>query len=85
MDFTFSPSDEEFRGVIRDWLDRHLVGDFASLGPGNDLGGPDELAVRKAWEKELAAGGWVGLAWPEHFGGRGASLSEQLIFSGTTR
>jgi alkylation response protein AidB-like acyl-CoA dehydrogenase len=81
VDFTFSPSDEEFRGVIRDWLDRHLVGEFASLGTGNDLGGPDELAVRKAWEKKLAAGRWVGLAWPERFGGRGATLSEQLIFN----
>jgi alkylation response protein AidB-like acyl-CoA dehydrogenase len=81
MDFTFSPKDEEFRRLVRQWLDEHLVAEFAALGTGNDLGGPDELAVRKAWEKELAAGGWVGLAWPERFGGKGASLTEQLIFN----
>ena len=33
-----------------------------------------------AWERELAAGGWVGLSWPASVGGREASLHERLIF-----
>lgn len=81
MEFAFSRQDEQFRKKVRRWLDAHLVGEFGALGTGNDLGGPDELAVRKAWEKELAAGGWVGLAWPERFGGVGATLTQQLIFN----
>ena len=74
MDFTFSTEDELFREEVRTWLREHLVGDFAALGTGNDMGGPEELAVRKAWERELAAGGWVGLSWPKAFGGREAGV-----------
>ena len=81
MDFTFSTEDELFRDEVRTWLREHLVAEFAALGTGNDMGGPDELAVRKAWERELAEGGWVGLSWPKEFGGREASLTNQLIFN----
>ena len=81
MDFTFSTEDELFREEVRTWLGEHLVGEFAALGTGNDMGGPEELAVRKAWERELAAGGWVGLSWPKAFGGREATLTAQLIFN----
>jgi alkylation response protein AidB-like acyl-CoA dehydrogenase len=79
--FTFSAEDELFREEVRAWLGEHLVGEFAALGTGNDMGGPDELAVRKAWERELAGGGWVGLSWPKEFGGRDATLTAQLIFN----
>jgi alkylation response protein AidB-like acyl-CoA dehydrogenase len=80
VDFTFSPSDERFRDEVRTWLHEHLTGEFRALGTGNDLGGPDEIEVRKAWEHELAQGGWVGLSWPKEHGGRAASLTEELIF-----
>jgi alkylation response protein AidB-like acyl-CoA dehydrogenase len=33
-----------------------------------------------AWEKELAAGRWIGLAWPTEVGGRGASIEDQVVF-----
>jgi alkylation response protein AidB-like acyl-CoA dehydrogenase len=80
MDFAFSPEDERFRDEVRTWLHEHLTGEFRALGTGNDLGGPDEIEVRKAWERELAEGGWVGLSWPSEHGGRAASLTEELIF-----
>ena len=64
------------------WLGDHLVGDFASLGgaggPGREHEGFD---VRLAWEQELGKAGWVGLGWPAEFGGRGASLTQQVIFA----
>jgi alkylation response protein AidB-like acyl-CoA dehydrogenase len=81
MDFTFAPEDEVFRKEIRSWLAEHLTDEFAAIGTSNDMGGPDELAVRKAWERELASGGWVGLSWPRTCGGRDASLAAQLIFN----
>jgi alkylation response protein AidB-like acyl-CoA dehydrogenase len=81
MEFGFSQEDELFRQEVRTWLSDHLVGRFAALGTGNDLGGPEELKVRKEWERELAEGGWVGLAWPKAHGGRDASLTAQLIFN----
>ena len=33
-----------------------------------------------AWQGRQHEGGWAGLAWPAEFGGRGASLLEQLIW-----
>jgi alkylation response protein AidB-like acyl-CoA dehydrogenase len=36
---------------------------------------------RKSWERELAKGGWVGLSWPKEYGGRDATLTQQLIFN----
>ena len=36
--------------------------------------------LRIAWEKELSAGHWLGLTWPKEYGGRGASLIEEIIF-----
>jgi alkylation response protein AidB-like acyl-CoA dehydrogenase len=81
MDFRFSPEDEAFRDAVRTWLAEHLIGEFADLGSGNDLGEGHELVVRRAWERELAEGGWVGIGWPEQFGGRDLPLTQQMIFN----
>ena len=56
-------------------------GDFASLGTGGKLGEGDELDLRKAWERELASGGWVGMGWPADYGGRDLPLAKQIIFN----
>jgi alkylation response protein AidB-like acyl-CoA dehydrogenase len=81
MEFTFSPEDEAFRDEVRTWIAEHLVGEFVSLGTGNDLGEGAELDVRRAWERELASGGWVGIGWPKQYGGRDLPLTQQLIFN----
>jgi alkylation response protein AidB-like acyl-CoA dehydrogenase len=70
----------EFRDEVRTWLDEHLVGEFAEH---RGVGSPtDDTAwdVRLAWERELSAGGWLGLTWPTEYGGRGAGLAEEIIF-----
>ncbi len=81
MDFSFSAEDEAFRTEVKAWLAEHLVGGFAALGPGSNLGEGSELDVRRAWERELASGGWVGMGWPKEYGGRDLSLTQQLIFN----
>ena len=81
MDFLDSPAEAAFRDEVRTWLADHLVGEFAELGGG---GGPsDETAweLRVEWEKLLGRDRWVGLDWPEEYGGRNASFAEQIIFS----
>jgi alkylation response protein AidB-like acyl-CoA dehydrogenase len=35
----------------------------------------------RAWQKKLYRAGWVGIAWPKEYGGRGATLMEQVIFT----
>jgi alkylation response protein AidB-like acyl-CoA dehydrogenase len=74
------PAELRLRDEFRAWLDEHLVGEFAKhLG----VGGPDDgqhWDLRVRWEKELARGGWLGLTWPKEYGGRGASLREEIVF-----
>ncbi|HEN8800139.1 acyl-CoA dehydrogenase [Pseudomonas sp. CM25] len=81
MKIGFSSADESFRQEIAGWLAAHLQGEFAPLrfrgGPGDEHSFPNE---RKAWERELAAGGWVGVGWQPEDGGRGLSISQQVIF-----
>ena len=80
MDFSYSEQDEAFRAEVRGWLEEHLVGDFAALGPGSAFG-PVDWPVRCRWEQELGRGGWTGLSWPKAFGGREATIMEELIFA----
>ncbi|MFG3344791.1 acyl-CoA dehydrogenase family protein [Streptomyces sp. NPDC048018] len=72
---------EEFRTEIRDWLTVRLDGEFAAL---KGLGGPgrehEAFAERLAWERHMAAHGWTCVGWPEEYGGRGASIEEQIAF-----
>ncbi len=73
---------DAFRDEVRAWLSEHLVGEFAELGasggPGREHEGFD---VRVAWERKLGAAGWTCLGWPKKFGGREASMEEQVIFN----
>ncbi len=81
MDFRDSPHEAAFRDEVRAWLAEHLKGDFAELG---GRGGPaDEVGwdIRVEWEKLLGKDRWLGLAWPEQYGGRDASFAEQVIFN----
>jgi alkylation response protein AidB-like acyl-CoA dehydrogenase len=72
---------EAFRDEVRTWLADHLRGEFAALvgtgGPGREH---EHVELRQAWERELGAGGWIGLGWPRAVGGRGASLEDQVVF-----
>lgn len=39
----------------------------------------DFVEISTAWQKRLAAERWVGVHWPEQFGGRGMSLVEEAV------
>ncbi|MFF3318924.1 acyl-CoA dehydrogenase family protein [Streptomyces sp. NPDC003035] len=72
---------EEFRTEIRHWLQAHLTGEFAHLkGRGGPGGEHEAFAERLAWERHLAAHGWTCVGWPKEYGGRGASIEEQIAF-----
>ena len=81
MNLRFSAVEEQFRAEVRRWLQTELDGPFADVrgrgGPGHE----DELWDRRlAWERRLSEAGWIGLGWPTQYGGRGATLHEQVIF-----
>lgn len=81
MDIRFSDEDEAFRREAAAWLEDALSGEFAAVrgrgGAGDDAALVDE---RRAWERKLAEGGWTCIGWPREHGGRGASLTQQVIF-----
>jgi alkylation response protein AidB-like acyl-CoA dehydrogenase len=81
VDLRFSSEDEAFRSEARDWLVPQLEGEFSMV---RGRGGPgDEHALfeeRRAWELALGAAGWTCLSWPREYGGRDASLLQQVIF-----
>ncbi|TDC68269.1 acyl-CoA dehydrogenase [Actinomadura sp. GC306] len=76
-----SPADRAFRAEVRDWLEANLSGEFAHA---RGLGGPgrehEAFEERLAWERHMAAAGWTCVGWPEEYGGRGATVEQQVIF-----
>ena len=84
MDFDLTSAEREFRDEVRTWLEEHLVGEFAGLRGRGGMGQEDIPAEEQiAWERELAGGGWLGIDFPAHLGGRECSLSEQVLFHQT--
>jgi alkylation response protein AidB-like acyl-CoA dehydrogenase len=79
MDFQLSPDQERFRAELRRWLESNCPGDWGRIRSG--------LRTREAqaeflidWQRKLHAAGYVGLHWPTEYGGRGATVLEQVIF-----
>ena len=85
MDFSLTPEEEAFKKEVNDWLDENMK-DLPDWYVRNDGSGPEpesdeSLAFSREWHKKLYAAGFVGIAWPKEYGGRGASLMEQVIFN----
>ncbi|MFF1414267.1 acyl-CoA dehydrogenase family protein [Streptomyces sp. NPDC058289] len=92
MDFRFDEEDEELRGHARAWLAEHLVGPYEEAiglgGPGSEHEG---VEVRRAWERELGRGGWIGQGWEptggadgvdaDAYGNRRLSLTGQVVWA----
>jgi alkylation response protein AidB-like acyl-CoA dehydrogenase len=82
MDLSDGPEDMAFRAEVRQFLEENVVGEFAELlgrgGSGDETFG---FEVRRRWEKVLANGGWTCMGWPVDYGGRGATITQQVIFN----
>ena len=81
MDFKFSAEDEAFRAELRSWLEANLPGGERGEHEGafSDEN-PSHWQRRVAWHKKMHGGGWVGISWPKEYGGRGATLTQQLVY-----
>ncbi|MFF3322999.1 acyl-CoA dehydrogenase family protein [Streptomyces sp. NPDC002889] len=65
MDFGFVDADREFRREAREWLRAHPADGHSARG----------------WERELGAGGWIGLGWGEGaYGNRTGTLTQQVVW-----
>jgi alkylation response protein AidB-like acyl-CoA dehydrogenase len=75
MDFTMGEAASELRGELRRLVKEHVPAGF--LGAFTD--DPADLATAQMFCQVLAERGLLCLAWPEEFGGRGASAWEQTV------
>lgn len=81
MDLTLTPAEEKFRDECRAWLEAHVPRPWHDPAFRERLTQEEEVAFLKHWQGTLFGGGWVGLAWPREYGGRGATYMEQVIFN----
>ncbi|MFI6148293.1 acyl-CoA dehydrogenase family protein [Streptomyces sp. NPDC051109] len=85
MDFSFGAEDEELRARARAWLTGHLVGPYAeALGQGGPGSEHEGVETRRAWERELGRGGWIGQGWelPSGvYGQQRLSLTGQVVWA----
>ena len=79
MQLAFAPELKAFRQEAADWLNAQLSGPFKSIrGQTNQV---DNVEERRAWEAALGAARWSVVGWPEIWGGRNASIAQQIIFA----
>jgi alkylation response protein AidB-like acyl-CoA dehydrogenase len=75
VDLALTEDELVFRDQVRQWLDANLdmPPPFRSLD--------EEFEWGRSWQARLAADRWVGIHWPEAYGGRGASPLQVAIFN----
>ncbi len=81
MDFSYPPEVEQFRKELRAWLAANLSQEVVAAGRGRD---PDTFETLRAWDATLADAGWGAVSWPQEYGGRGATVLEQLAYAEET-
>src|SRR5215471_15754327 len=79
MEFDFTEGQEQFRKEVRQWLERNLPDDLRGRAFASSRADRDQVARLRGWQKTMYEAGYVGMDWPRQFGGRGASLVEQVI------
>ena len=79
MKLGFSPAEELFRQECADWLNGQMAGEFRDIKGVTKLTGSPER--RKEWEQQLAEHRWSCIGWPSQWGGRDATLAQQVIFA----
>lgn len=79
MKLGFSAADEDFRRECADWLNGQMAGEFKDIKGITTL--TEKAERRKEWEQQLAAHKWSCIGWPEAWGGRNATLAQQVIFA----
>jgi alkylation response protein AidB-like acyl-CoA dehydrogenase len=80
MDLNQTPQELAFRAEVRTWLEANVPRDWkATLAAEPDPA--RRFAFLRDWQRNVYEGGWAGLNWPKEYGGRGATLMEQVIFN----
>ena len=79
MDFEFSPEQQEFAAEVDAFLDAHDDPDVFDVTREN-MAQIVDTPKRRAFMAQLGAKGWLGLTWPETYGGSaGEGIYEYLL------
>jgi alkylation response protein AidB-like acyl-CoA dehydrogenase len=90
VDFALAADDEAFRDELRDWLDAHLPTFLAEWGDKDadtqdgETGTHGIMAAmerRRAWQRLLNEGRWAAINWPIDWGGREATVTQNVIYA----
>src|SRR3954470_15090990 len=91
MDFAHTADDIAFRDELRSWLDENLPKFLADLGEHDQGADPDgspathgitgAMERRRSWQRKLNEGRWAAINWPEEWGGRAATVTQNVIYS----
>ncbi len=79
MRLGFTKAEERFRNDAADWLEGQLSGPFRDVRGVTSMSGM--LERRMEWERALGAARWSCIGWPDEYGGRDATLAEQVLFA----
>jgi alkylation response protein AidB-like acyl-CoA dehydrogenase len=77
MDFDLTPGEREFKDRATTWLEANKP----AFKENDENARRQWIDERRAWQKKMFLAGYIGLNWPEEFGGKGASLMQQLLFN----
>jgi alkylation response protein AidB-like acyl-CoA dehydrogenase len=87
MDFAYTAEDEAFRAELRDWLQTNIAAFEAEQGAENADDGAQATGWtklynrRKAWQRKMADAGWAAINWKREWGGREATIMQNVIYS----
>ncbi|WP_006246826.1 acyl-CoA dehydrogenase family protein [Mycolicibacterium tusciae] len=83
MDFSYPAEVEPFRKELRAWLSTNLTDEVraADRQRGRDA---QAFEIMRAWDATVADAGWGAVSWPQEYGGRGATVLEQLVYAEET-
>lgn len=72
---------KDFRAEVGSWLAANKPGDPGFLLPQTfmEVGNESQLDFLREWQNKLWSAGYLGMAWPEAYGGRGMSPAFQQI------
>lgn len=84
MDFAWSPEDLAFGEELEAFLDKELppfLEEWADDEAESSRGVMGAMEKRKAWQRKLNEGRWAAPLWPEEWGGRDATVSQQVMYT----
>ena len=84
MDFAFTPEDEAFRTELREWLATNIADFNAAEGSEIDAelsSWERQYQRRRLWQRRMADAGWAAINWEKRWGGREATIMQNVIYS----